>query len=195
MIAIIWLERAINWNGWHLLNGHSENIVANIDDQIVLFTFYALNSRQFCELTVQHRKCMESHMQTHTHTQCERSWLSLAVVASVHRFLFCIYLRKMLEIRISVLYSMSTSCGRAMNKTTTMTTTTVAYLRFCNVDGYVLFILVVVCKDRTALNYFPNGIGHGLNHTAATDNIRSAVLKSNSIPWDESLHCCCRILV
>lgn len=47
--AIIWLERAINWNGWHLLNGQSENIVANIDDQIVLFTFYAQSkcSRQF----------------------------------------------------------------------------------------------------------------------------------------------------
>ena len=86
--AIIWLERAINWNGWHLLNGHSENIVANIDDQIVLFTFYALNSRQFCELTVQHRKCMESHMHTHAVRM-------IVVVAGCCRlrspFLFCIY--------------------------------------------------------------------------------------------------------
>lgn len=123
----IWLERAINWNGWHLLNGQIENIVANIDDQIVLFTFYALNSRQFCELTVQHRKYMESHM--HTHCANDRGCRRLLSPPFTVPFL---HLRKMLEIRIFVLYSMSMGCWRAMNKTTT-----VACLRFCRIDGYV----------------------------------------------------------
>ena len=154
--------------------------MANIDDQIVLFTFYALNSRQFCELTVQHRKCMESHMHTHA-VRMIVDVVGCCWLLSPPFTVPFLHLRKMLEIRISVLYSMSMGCGRAMNKTTTMTTTTVACLRFCNVDAYVLFVLLVACKDKTALNYFPNGIGHGLNHTA-TDNIRSAVLKSNSIP-------------